>query len=113
MEIAKRFFFAEEYKSLMNCTDDAHRNDLFFRCWTLKESFMKVTGLGFDLPLNEFCIIMGENGISVRQNVDSRHYYFKEFFLNDGFKYAVCIADKPINDGCLHFSQGIKLSFLH
>ena len=45
MEIAKRFFFAEEYEALMKCADRAERNDLFFRYWTLKESFMKPTSL--------------------------------------------------------------------
>ena len=94
MEIAKRFFFAEEYEALMKCSDKAERNDLFFRCWTLKESFMKATGLGFGLALDDFCILLDKDNISVRHTVDSRKYFFREFFLNDGYRYAVCSADK-------------------
>ena len=94
MEIAKRFFFAEEYEALMNCREKGERNELFFRYWTLKESFMKATGLGFKLALDDFCILLGERDISVRQNVDSRAYCFREFCLNDGYRYAVCSAEK-------------------
>ena len=72
MEIAKRFFFAEEYEALMKCTCRESRNDLFFRYWTLKESFMKATGLGFELALDSFCIMLDSADISVRQNVDGR-----------------------------------------
>lgn len=95
MEIAKRFFFAEEYEALMRCTDSESRNDLFFRYWTLKESFMKVTGLGFELALDDFCIILDGTDISVRQTVDDRNYRFREYMLNDGYKYAVCSAGSP------------------
>lgn len=94
MEIAKRFFFAEEYEALMKCPDRAERNDLFFRYWTIKESFMKATGLGFRLALDDFCILLDKDNISVRHTVDSRKYFFREFFLNDGYRYAVCSAGK-------------------
>ena len=94
MEIAKRFFFAEEYRALKSCPGKAEKNDLFFRYWTLKESFMKATGLGFMLALDDFCILPGGDDISVRQSVDKREYHFREFFLNDGYRYAVCSADE-------------------
>ncbi len=94
MEIAKRFFFAEEYTALKSCADKTERNDLFFRYWTLKESFMKVTGLGFELSLDDFCIMLGDKSISVRQSVDSRRYCFREYCTGDGYRYAVCSADK-------------------
>ncbi len=98
MRIAERFFFREEYAALAECADNESRTDLFFRYWTLKESFMKVTGLGFELPLSEFCIILGGDGISVRQQVDGRQYFFREYSAFDGYKYAVCLADEPIPD---------------
>ncbi|MBR5717539.1 MAG: 4'-phosphopantetheinyl transferase superfamily protein [Clostridia bacterium] len=95
MEIAKRFFFVEEYDALMRCRDSESRNDLFFRYWTLKESFMKATGLGFELALDGFSIILDGADIFVRQNVDGRSFYFHEYLLNDGYKYAVCSEEKP------------------
>ena len=96
MSISSEYFSHDEYKTIAACTDNAGRIDMFFRYWTLKESFMKATGLGFELELDEFCIVLGEKDISVRQNVDSRRYHFWEYDRNDGYKYAVCCADQPV-----------------
>ncbi len=109
MEIARRFFYAEEYASLKRCEDGASLNDLFFRYWTLKESFMKATGQGFSLPLDEFCIVLNGDRVTVRQNVDERAYYFKEFCLNDGYKYAICSVDKPADGAELKTACELRL----
>ena len=98
MEIAQRFFFSEEYRSLCSCGEGECRNELFFSYWTLKESFMKATGLGFMLPPDAFCILLEEEKISVRQSVDGRQYFFKEFHQDDGYRYAVCSAGRAIRD---------------
>lgn len=98
MKIAARFFFHEEYKAISACPDSASRNDLFFRYWTLKESFMKVTGLGFKLELDDFCVDLRSDGINVRQSVDDRNYYFKEYKADAGYKFSVCTADYPPDD---------------
>ena len=98
MQIAARFFFHEEYAAISACPDSTSRNDLFFRYWTLKESFMKVTGLGFKLNLDDFCIDLRSDGIDVKQSVDSRNYYFKEYTADTGYKFSVCTADAPPDD---------------
>ena len=105
-EIAERFFFREEYEALQNCRASEERRVLFFRFWTLKESFMKATGLGFRLPLDAFSVIPGAGGVTLRQQVDSRQYYFREYDLQDGYRYAVCSADKPVGEAeltVIHF----------
>lgn len=56
---------------------------------------MKATGLGFELPLNEFRISLGDP-ITVEQHVDDRQYNFKEFFVNDGYRYACCSVNDDI-----------------
>lgn len=92
---AKRFFHDREYQYLETAEDPQEKCQRFFRLWVLKESFMKVTGLGMKLPLNAFEIrIQGEN-IEVVQNVDEKQYYFKEFVL-EGSRMAVCGADRPV-----------------
>lgn len=63
---------------------------MFFRLWTLKESFVKALGKGILMPFDSFCIDFSGGEISVRQNVTSQQYFFKEYALGDGFKYAVC-----------------------
>ena len=98
MQIAARFFFHEEYEAISACPDSTSRNDLFFRYWTLKESFMKVTGLGFKLNLDDFCFDLRSIGIDVKLSVDSRNYYFKDFTADTGYKFSVCTADAPPDD---------------
>ena len=85
--IAERYFTKEEQAFT------ALADDNFFRMWTLKESFMKVTGKGLALPLKEFSINVSDGNISVTQNVDGRTYSFKEYFSIDGYCCSVCAAD--------------------
>lgn len=90
--IVNRFYAQGEIEYLSTCNEE-ERTKAFYRLWTLKESFMKVTGLGMSLPLNEFTIKLADN-ISVSQNVDNRAYYFREFNLKD-YCCSCCIADNP------------------
>lgn len=92
---ARRFFHEGEYRYLMEAEDEREKQERFFRLWVLKESFMKVTGLGMRLPLNAFEICLREQDIQVIQEVDDRTYYFKEFALENS-RMAVCSADKPV-----------------
>ena len=91
LNIARRFFFCSEYDDIAAQATENARNDLFFRYWTLKESFMKVTGLGMKLPLDAFEIVRGAE-ITVRQSVDERPYRFAEFDDLVGYKCALCTA---------------------
>ena len=72
--IAKRFFAKEEITLLEDCTTQQERDGLFYRIWTLKESFQKCTGLGFQLPLDAFSICFTPDGIHVTQSVDKEEY---------------------------------------
>ncbi len=60
LDLAKRFFCSEEYDLLLMEADPEKRNLLFFRIWTLKESFIKALGYGMKLPLNSFLLHFGE-----------------------------------------------------
>ena len=91
LNIARRFFFHSEYDDIAAQMTEAARNDLFFRYWTLKESFLKVTGLGMKLPLDAFEIVRGTD-IAVRQSVDERKYSFAEFDELSGYRCALCAA---------------------
>ena len=89
LKIAKRFFAEEEYKYLGRFTDKEKQNREFYRLWTLKESFMKVTGLGLKLPLNQFCINIDENGVSVKYDNAEKDYFFYEYCIK-GYCISVC-----------------------
>lgn len=93
LEIAKKFFFREEYENIAALPASEERNELFFRYWTLKESFMKATGLGMRLPLDSFQILIGNDGkTGVRQSVDTKNYNFNEIDAFPGYKCALCTA---------------------
>ena len=94
--IAERFFTADEL-ALINGVPEEERLDMFYRLWTLKESFMKCTGLGMRLPLDRFAITMGEDGIGVRQTVSDSDYKFFEHNIDNIYRYACCVEGKVKN----------------
>lgn len=89
--VADRFFCPEEQQFVAKGVTSEERTDRFFRIWTLKESFLKVTGEGTHFPLNRFCIHLGE--APARLTVDGRcaDYALYEFSLS-GYRAAVCAA---------------------
>lgn len=99
LKIAKRFFAPDEYADITSAPTPEAQRELFFRYWTLKESFMKATGLGLRLPMNEFAILRGEK-FAVRQTVDERDYMFREYSDIAGYCCALCAAgqepDEPL-----------------
>ncbi len=54
--VAGRFFSEGERAYLSGAEGAGEDGDAFFRLWTLKESFQKLTGLGFALPMSEFTV---------------------------------------------------------
>lgn len=91
LRIAKRFFAPEEYADIAAQPTETAQTALFYRYWTLKESFMKVTGLGMQLPFSAFRILRGEE-LSVLQSVDARSYSFREFSDIPGYCCALAAA---------------------
>ena len=91
LNIARRFFFRSEYADIAAQEAAEAQSELFFRYWTLKESFLKATGLGMKLPLGAFEIVRGAE-LTVRQLVDTRQYRFAEFDDLSGYRCALCTA---------------------
>jgi 4'-phosphopantetheinyl transferase len=91
LDMAKAFFHGSEYDAIAAAQSTGGMPELFCRYWTLKESFMKATGLGMSLPLDSFRIDLGDQ-IRVEQRVDGREYRFKEYDPYDGYRCAVCSA---------------------
>lgn len=95
--VARRFFHKGELLWLESLPSEEERRQGFFRLWVLKESFMKVTGLGMRLPLNAFEIHIQENSVRVSHQVDDKSYYFLEFEL-EGCRGAVCTEDQLVGN---------------
>ena len=71
-----------------------------FRLWTMKESFLKVTGRGMSLPLRDFTVFIEDEGTArLHQMLNDNIYYIKEYVLPDifqeatGYKISVCCMD--------------------
>ena len=69
---------------------DMKQQEMFFRLWTLKESYMKATGFGIGLEPKSFGMITRKDRIKVTPPVDEREFYFKEYFVDDGYCYSCC-----------------------
>ena len=83
LDIAKHYFYNSEYENIMNADNPS---DEFFKYWVLKESYMKYTGLGFNLDLDSFEIIIKEN---IKLNNDKNNLKFSLFDVYD-YKLAIC-----------------------
>lgn len=99
LDIAKRFFCTSEYDTIISAGTEEEQTNRFFRYWVLKESFMKATGKGMALPMNTFCIHLGEPPVLLKKP-DEFHepYYYMEFsVVGLSYKMAVCSTDKKID----------------
>jgi 4'-phosphopantetheinyl transferase len=67
LELAGRFFAADEVRLLRAIPREQRRN-AFLRIWTLKEAYIKVTGLGLACPLDGFAF--GSDPISIAFHAD-------------------------------------------
>lgn len=82
LNIAKHYFFNTEYTRII---ESENPSDEFFKYWVLKESYMKYTGLGFHLNLDEFEIIMENNDIRLRDDEEDIRF---NLFDVDNYKLA-------------------------
>jgi 4'-phosphopantetheinyl transferase len=59
LELAERFFSANEYKALLQC-DPAQRKEKFYQCWVRKEAYLKLIGQGLHFPLSQFEVSLAD-----------------------------------------------------
>ncbi|HJJ30980.1 MAG TPA: 4'-phosphopantetheinyl transferase superfamily protein [Methanocorpusculum sp.] len=88
--VARRYFFAGEYESILARKTPDEQKKQFFRLWTMKESFMKATGLGLSLGLKNFEIFPDGDVISVKQTADSNQWFFHEYAFDEEYACTVC-----------------------
>ncbi len=89
MRVADRFFTEEEKAWLCQAGSAEEQESRLFRIWTMKESFLKVTGLGMSLSLRDFTVFAREDGTGgVRHSLNHKSYYIKEYMLPDCFRQS-------------------------
>ncbi len=86
--LAERFFTDEEYQELQAVEDVSKRQKLFFRLWAVKESYIKLSGMGMKQGLNTFRIDWERGYIDdFTQNLQA---WFDEQEIAPGVHLAVC-----------------------
>lgn len=100
LNLAARYFCRSEYEYISGQDGIQAQTEAFYRCWVLKESFMKATRLGTRLSLNAFEISLHTPGnpTLIQQPVDwMESYYYQEYSLSGvPYKMAVCSTSANI-----------------
>lgn len=84
MEIARRYFQMAESAYIQTAND---RDKAFFTLWTLKESYMKMTGKGMSLPLDSFEIVRTTDGFALGKSPENPCFFKTMEF--DGYMFSV------------------------
>ena len=96
LKMAERFFYREEYQRILSCPTEEEQREMLFRLWTLKESFMKMKGLGLYLSPDTFGVRMEQLRVFTLQSGHAPDACcFREFDSIPGYRAALCVE----NDG--------------
>ena len=106
--LAERFFKPEESAWIKHFETLEKKSEAFYRLWTLKECYMKVTGRGLSLMPDMFALHMDElENVTLFHDGKRPEYSFREIDLHDGYRYAYCIK----NDGFMAPSEIKQVQF--
>lgn len=79
LEVADCFFHLKEAEYIKSAED---KNRAFFTLWTLKESYMKMTGRGMNLPLDSFEVVPMTDGFMLGESAE-KPCFFKTMEFDD------------------------------
>ena len=79
------------------------REDAFYKLWTLKESFVKSTGRGLDLPLRSFRVDIRRMPPRLEcDEIDGTFSLFLPAFSDPDYRLAVCVEQAGADEPALH-----------
>ena len=90
LNIAKHYFYNSEYETIMKSENPP---DEFFKYWVLKESYMKYTGLGMNLELDGFEIIIKDK---INLKNDNENLKFNLFNI-ENYKIGI-VSNYDVHD---------------
>lgn len=85
LEIAEHYFSLAEYTYIKSAAD---RDKAFFTLWTLKESYMKMTGKGMSLLLDSFEILPTADGFTLGKSSEKQGFFKTMEF--EGYIFSIC-----------------------
>ena len=108
--IAERYFHPTEVAQLKQLADTEQRK-YFFQLWTLKEAFLKATGLGISCGLDKVAFNLQENSIQAELapelNTKAEDWQFYQTFIN--MDYCVALARHTHKPLSVHWFDGSEL----
>lgn len=91
LDIAKRVFTESEYNYI---SKSENSSNTFYKLWTIKESYIKLSGEGLRTPLNSFEINISDNDISITENNIAKDCFVTQFEF-DNHSFAICSYEQP------------------
>lgn len=76
IDLAFNYFSTEECELLKNYSTSL-QNEIFFKLWTLKESYIKAIGKGLSIDLNKFTFNSLDNCINIKHYADEDKNYWQ------------------------------------
>jgi 4'-phosphopantetheinyl transferase len=89
--VPNRAFSDRERKQL---EQSSRAESMFFRIWTLKESYVKALGIGISYPLNTAEFVVGDDSI---QSFVKGNYHFKQILIGDSHVCSLCLKGQGSN----------------
>ncbi|MDE7286171.1 MAG: 4'-phosphopantetheinyl transferase superfamily protein [Lachnospiraceae bacterium] len=86
--VAERFFHQDEIEYIYAC-QGSERDERFFQIWTMKESYIKMTGEGMRLSFDRFVFLTESGEIQVRRDGRILSCHVMEYDI-PGYKVSVC-----------------------
>ena len=90
-------FGEEERRLIMEAPDEATRMQMFGRIWTVREAFVKSTGLGLATPRDAYGTVMKNGRLAITQRVCEGEFGTREL--------------SPIGDYCISVVAGKNINF--
>lgn len=97
-KIAKRFFTEKENEHLERCSVQEIDRE-FFRIWTMKESYIKMTGEGMKVPFRSLEVSL-EDEIKITRNKELQECFFKEYSV-PGYCITVCARERNFSEAII------------
>lgn len=90
--VAERFFHPNEAEYVKTGTGE-ERDHRFFRIWTMKESYIKMTGEGMGLSFDRFEFLLESDKTKVRRDGMILPCHIMEYDI-PGYKVSVCAKEE-------------------